>query len=177
MSKTLSKITTFLTICILITRINSLYPFYCTPESRLAEVCTQEWLPVCGWFAKNVNCLVYPCAITTSNICYACQNENVEYVTEGECPHDTKGVEEITYPYLCKELDRQVNVCSDEIMPVCGFSKADCKSQSCFVETSNICTACVDPEVVEVHLGFCSDSFLRIDYIVFMIFGCIILLI
>lgn len=60
---------------------------YCTPESRLAEVCTEEYMPVCGWFDPDVvQCFRYPCAINANNPCLACQTENVEFWTEGECP-------------------------------------------------------------------------------------------
>ncbi|MEM4268352.1 MAG: DUF333 domain-containing protein [Candidatus Woesearchaeota archaeon] len=59
---------------------------YCLPEQRNAEICTMEYRPVCGWFKEEVRCIKYPCAITASNPCEACKNENVEYWTEGECP-------------------------------------------------------------------------------------------
>lgn len=58
----------------------------CTPESRKAEVCTAQYEPVCGWFSEKIKCVKYPCAITTSNACEACKNENVESWTSGECP-------------------------------------------------------------------------------------------
>lgn len=35
-------------------------------------ICTQEAIPVCGYFNENVNCLVPPCAATYSNQCIAC---------------------------------------------------------------------------------------------------------
>ena len=43
------------------------YPYYCTAADRQVEVCTADYVPVCGWFSKNVNCLVHPCAVTLSN--------------------------------------------------------------------------------------------------------------
>jgi uncharacterized protein len=59
---------------------------YCTPESKNADVCPTLYQPVCGWFNESIKCIKYPCAITESNSCAACINENVEYWTDGECP-------------------------------------------------------------------------------------------
>lgn len=59
---------------------------YCTPESKKAQACTMEYMPVCGWYGNNVQCVKYPCAVTAGNKCQACATENVEYYTEGECP-------------------------------------------------------------------------------------------
>lgn len=59
---------------------------YCTAESREGEFCTKEYRPVCGWFNESIKCVAYPCAITASNPCEACQNKQVDYWTEGECP-------------------------------------------------------------------------------------------
>ena len=60
---------------------------YCTPESKKADFCTQEYAPVCGWYNKEFNCIKYPCAETYSNQCHACKDEKVEYWTQGECPN------------------------------------------------------------------------------------------
>jgi hypothetical protein len=60
----------------------------CTEEQRKATACTMEYSPVCGWFGENIKCIRYPCAQTYSNTCGACQNENVGYWTEGECPRE-----------------------------------------------------------------------------------------
>ena len=60
--------------------------FKCNSDSRLADFCTQEYDPVCGWFAENIQCIKYPCANTYSNSCFACSNSDVLYWTEGECP-------------------------------------------------------------------------------------------
>jgi|GEM_PF-1710713 len=54
--------------------------------TRRAEVCTEVWQPVCGWFGPNIECFKYPCAGTFSNSCFACMNPIVEYWTDGECP-------------------------------------------------------------------------------------------
>jgi hypothetical protein len=60
---------------------------YCTGEDRLVDACIEIYQPVCGWFdTGKIRCVTYPCAITFSNSCFACQDENVAYWTEGECP-------------------------------------------------------------------------------------------
>ncbi|MEK6918297.1 MAG: hypothetical protein AABW51_05100 [Nanoarchaeota archaeon] len=60
---------------------------YCNAESRNVNVCVEIYSPVCGWFdSKKIQCIKYPCAQTFSNGCFACQDEKVEYYTEGECP-------------------------------------------------------------------------------------------
>ena len=59
----------------------------CSPESRKADVCIELYQPVCGWFdSAKIQCVKYPCAQTFSNRCFACQNANILFWTEGECP-------------------------------------------------------------------------------------------
>jgi len=57
---------------------------YCS--SPRPEVCTEEYMPVCGWFGPDVQCIRYPCASTFGNGCLACSDINVAYYTPGECP-------------------------------------------------------------------------------------------
>ena len=59
----------------------------CTPEQRKAQMCTELYKPVCGWFdPQKIQCVKYPCAQTFSNSCFACMDEKVISWTEGECP-------------------------------------------------------------------------------------------
>ena len=61
---------------------------YCIPNERNAEICTKIYQPVCGWSdPEKIQCIKYPCAQTYSNRCLACANENVLYLTAGECPN------------------------------------------------------------------------------------------
>ena len=47
---------------------------FCLDEQRGAEICTMEYMPVCGNDGQ-----------TYGNTCMACANEEVEYYTGGEC--------------------------------------------------------------------------------------------
>lgn len=58
----------------------------CSDESRKVDACIELYQPVCGWNGPEIQCFRYPCASTYSNSCFACQNEIVEYWTDGECP-------------------------------------------------------------------------------------------
>ncbi len=61
--------------------------FNCTEESRTADFCIEIYQPVCGWNdPEKIRCIKFPCASTSSNSCFACQDENVLYYTEGVCP-------------------------------------------------------------------------------------------
>ena len=57
--------------------------FYCVPKDREAEVCTADYVPVCGFGSEN--CVEEGCRRTYSNSCYACGNKNVLYYVQGEC--------------------------------------------------------------------------------------------
>ncbi|MFH0875700.1 MAG: DUF333 domain-containing protein [archaeon] len=56
---------------------------FCTTRT---QVCTKEYVPVCGWFNSDIKCFKYPCAASYGNKCEACANSNVDYWTEGDCP-------------------------------------------------------------------------------------------
>ena len=61
--------------------------YYCLNEDRKNKECYQYARPVCGWFeSSQVQCFKYPCASNFGNDCKACQDQKVEYWTEGSCP-------------------------------------------------------------------------------------------
>ena len=55
------------------------------PDVR-PEMCTMEYMPVCGWFNENIKCFKYPCAANYGNKCAACSDAKVKSWTQGECP-------------------------------------------------------------------------------------------
>lgn len=62
---------------------------YCADEDRDVEVCEDIDEPVCGWYdLSHVECAPDdPCVRSVfPNVCRACQNQNIEYWTEGDCP-------------------------------------------------------------------------------------------
>jgi hypothetical protein len=61
------------------------YPYYCKPWDRF-KICTNSWIPACGWFGPPMYCFAYPCAATFSNVCTACRNKDVKFVSYGYCP-------------------------------------------------------------------------------------------
>lgn len=61
----------------------------CSPESKLAQICTMEYAPVCG--AVDIQCITTPCdpvEQTFSNGCSACGQGNVDSYTQGACDGD-----------------------------------------------------------------------------------------
>jgi len=59
---------------------------FCNDEDRKGDFCITLYDPVCGWSDPDkIKCITYPCASTYSNSCFACQDENVLYWTQGEC--------------------------------------------------------------------------------------------
>jgi hypothetical protein len=88
-------------------------PYRCKPRDRGNKVCTLEYRPVCGWFNKNVRCLRYPCAINAGNVCSACSNKDVEYVSAGPCPQTPPVARPCTQLALCVQgYHWDPNVCS-----------------------------------------------------------------
>jgi len=55
------------------------------------EACTMEYMPVCGWYSQDIQCIRYPCADTYGNKCAACADGKVAYYTDGECPKNDEG--------------------------------------------------------------------------------------
>ncbi len=92
---------------------------YCTPDQHNQSICPDIDIPVCGWFSENVKCFAYPCAVTVSNGCAACQNPNVDYYTNGACPSSNPNASTDTVegtPLTYKDPNK---ACTMEYAPVC----------------------------------------------------------
>ena len=50
------------------------------------EICTMEYIGVCGFFNESIKCIKYPCAATYATGCTACSDPKVAYWIDGECP-------------------------------------------------------------------------------------------
>lgn len=61
----------------------------CTAESRRAEMCTQQYDPVCADVDTGVRCVKAPCPAserkTFSNVCMACKEASVMGYRQGSC--------------------------------------------------------------------------------------------
>lgn len=131
--------------------------YYCQPEDR-SKMCTMEYIGVCGWYSKNVNCLVYPCAITSGTFCQACGIKDVEYVTMGECPKANSKENNInetytnntsityTLPYTCKDQDRTRNCSMSTSNYMVCANNANCEGANCKFQLKP-CDACLIPSV------------------------------
>ena len=67
-------------------------PHYCTTSSHDVSSCENVDEPVCGWYdLSKVNCAPgEPCVRSVfPNSCKACQNDNIQYWTDGDCPLHT----------------------------------------------------------------------------------------
>lgn len=74
----------------IVTSISSLkkptiFPYTCTKADRNRDCECAKHRTVCGWFDQTIQCVRYPCAITSNSICEACLNEHVFEVTDGDC--------------------------------------------------------------------------------------------
>ena len=76
----------FLVACTAPVQEGKKVPIYCTDKQRTVDVCTADYVPVCGFFNQEIKCIKYPCAQTYSNGCGACTDAKVEYYVSGECP-------------------------------------------------------------------------------------------
>lgn len=147
---------------------SSVFPYYCSSKAEeRPQVCTMEYLGVCGWFYKNVTCIKYPCAITSSTSCTACSNTNVEYVTLGDCPTNYEMLVNKTYqiPYLCTNQDRTQNctlINSDS--KVCAVPNS-CLNKSNCGYISKPCEACLDSNVsILNNLGTCNGNAEKLSF-------------
>jgi hypothetical protein len=147
----------FLTIYV---RSDVTYPYTC-PVQR-SDVCTAEYLGVCGWYRKSKKCTTSPCAVDGATACSSCSNQDVIYVTLGKCADSNQKEIKYTYPYTCQNSDRKVD-CSGLTFSdgkVCGKYKSNvqCIKAPCALDAENLCLACNDENVESVSLGGCSDK-------------------
>jgi len=98
----------------------------CTAEQKQNQVCTMEYVPVCGDNGK-----------TYGNKCSACSSGEISAWTFGECPQKWT---------TCTEEQKQNQACTMEYLPVCGDNGKT---------YGNKCEACSSGEVNSWTEGEC----------------------
>lgn len=149
--------------------------FYCTTDQRKEDLmCTEEWLPVCG-YNKNQDCKTSDCYKEYGNNCNACKNSDIVYTIKGECKvyketESNTSTEEIRYTitgevdtnnnypelYFCTEEDQSKEACTAVNEDTCGFSNCD-DEDGCFIDYSSKCAACKNKDIVYSTNGKCKD--------------------
>lgn len=130
--------------------------------------CSNDYIPVCGWFKSEIACKKEPCAQTYTNQCQACHtNDIVASYTEGECPNYDIIVDdpEVDLGHAPDDatpctLDPRLVRCSTEKIPVCGWFKSNiqCIDYPCAADYLNPCQACIDSNVAAYTEGECPDQ-------------------
>ncbi len=111
----------------------------CTDSEKAAEMCTQEYAPVCG-----------DDETTYSNGCMACAAEGVTSYEQGECDDaDEDDDEDEQEVHTCTDSEKAAEMCTQEYAPVCGDDETT---------YSNGCMACMAEGVTSYEQGECDDA-------------------
>ena len=112
----------------------------CTEQEKQAEICPDNYEPVCGMVDNNIRCITAPCASTDaktySNGCQACAAQAFSHY-QGEC------------------LDQLFVVCQDTVT---GFDPVE------FAEKNNgicvdICPGNYDPYMTQIGIELCIEHY------------------
>lgn len=147
---------------------------YCTSEQRIQAFCTADWKPVCGY--KQENCAKEYCLKEYGNNCGACQDSEVLYTLDENCPVFEKP--EINLKGIaCSENTKNVKKCDEPISTVCGVA-CDGFGKCSFSEYINPCNAC-NTTIVNYYLeGKCKNEYLNSEiYLSFTIMYIFLLIV
>ena len=126
----------------------SSFPYTCKSSDIGESIdCSKaEKEEVCGWFNENIQCFVAPCAVTSTSICEACKDENVEKVTKFSCNSPVN--KQYLKRMYCDEKSKKNTMCIEIYQPVCGYSEENCEGKKCMKTYSNSCFACSNKDVL-----------------------------
>ncbi len=156
-------------------------------NNAAVTLCPADYDPVCGWSNASIQCLVYPCASTYSNLCMASIEPTVASTTPGECPPpgsapgrtyvSTNQTQCAATTWICGAGEQQFyddTGCGCE--PAAKKAAVDCtepRSQACTKEympvcgqkadgtsitAGNKCTACANSNVISYTVGECAPA-------------------
>jgi hypothetical protein len=158
-----------LTICFQLS-IRYTYPYTCL-ASKSSDVCTTEYVGVCGLYdPSKTQCIKSPCGITSSNACNACKIENVQTVILGECDKQGTVVNSDTNSNPSADNNPSTpmtTVCTPMLsitvcLPiyVCGFyrSNVTCDKTPCMKTYVSVCDACKNGYIEKVTDGNCVEE-------------------
>jgi hypothetical protein len=141
------------------------FPYTCTEEDRKAEMCSMDYMNLCGWNGPHIKCFAYPCARQGGNVCELCKDPNIERVTLGECTESGSATIDppalpVVDPSLCTDEERKQLGCPKNINRVCGFynEQVRCKVAPCAETFNNRCLACQNNMVARVEEGTCKKG-------------------
>lgn len=124
--------------------------YTCTAADRFSKILcqpTQSYNYVCAYL--NYKCTYGQCTTYYANKCNACHNVAVVSVTPGLCPNEKKWFRGVK-SYVCKDEDRDLAApCPEFDIGVCAIMTQGIGSYP------NVCTACKDPDVIEVFNKAC----------------------
>ena len=123
---------------------------FCTLVDKNAEVCTEEFAPVCGYYNELKKCTTYPCASNFPNSCHACRSKHVASWEIGNCPTDS---------YVCSATEKLVGSCPVNYLATCAFydSSITCEKMPCMRTFANTCYACRNAKVTHVQIRKCPE--------------------
>ncbi len=139
------------------------------PEER-PEICTKEYIPVCGYSDKSHACVLPPCNKTYGNKCEACADKSVKRYTDGKCSpkhilrkcngkkHKKKNDDKHKNATMCPKV--RPDLCFEVYEPVCGLFDPNiiaCIREPCGQTYGNSCKACADKKVWKYLPGKCED--------------------
>lgn len=138
------------------------YNSYSCKDSDRKVMCDTQFKPVCAY----KQCDSGYCPVEKSNLCFACLDENIDYVVENEC----KVVGNSRVYISCSEEERVAQCLENSVKKraVCGrYNNAaeTCTDSSCQQNFNTVCAACGEITVKEYYEGECYSIMMTINLI------------